>query len=279
MDKQNDLAVVKSQRDRLRKELRRHRKWGLKLTAACIGILGIALLAVWAATNNSSTMSMLLFLTGVSLLTIAFMLYFVSPSRYVRSEVCDAVAITGAENLGHILSSLLISSKGIYLPSGHEGATKVFIPLQANLDMDRIAGLSIDPGRVFNVDGTDVKGIVIDPPGLGLLAYSRSIGALFTPDSLEFEIKDLLQNGLELASGVRVSVDNDQATVKMVRPVSSGMCSSIRSQNPALCEQVGCPICSFLACMIVDGTGKMVRIKKIEADGRAIEVTFELIGE
>jgi hypothetical protein len=207
------------------------------------------------------------------------MLYFLSPSRYVRGEVCDAIAITNAENIGKILTSLLISSKGVYIPSGHAGPVKVFIPLTGDLKPENIASLSIDTGMIFNMAGKETKGLVIDPPGLGLLIYSRGIGALLTADSIEHDIKDLLQNSLELASGVRVTVEEEQASVEMVLQANAEMCSSIRGQNPALCEQIGCPICSFLACMLVDGTGKMARIKNVNVDGKTVEANFELFGE
>jgi hypothetical protein len=57
------------------------------------------------------------------------------------------------------------------------------------------------------------------------------------------------------------------------------MCSDLRKDNPAICEQIGCPICSFLGCMIADATGRKVRAKSISVQGNKIEAAFELLGD
>jgi hypothetical protein len=57
---------------------------------------------------------------------------------------------------------------------------------------------------------------------------------------------------------------------------NAGLCSSIRNIDPAICTRMGCPICSSIACMLVSGTGRKVRIEKVEDTGKALIVTYRL---
>ncbi|MCM1567431.1 MAG: hypothetical protein NC238_16105 [Dehalobacter sp.] len=263
----------------LKKTLERYSKWGVKPTAVGIFLLGVAMLATWVITRDNTNMSMLLLLAGIALVAIAIILYFLSPSRYIRSDVCDAMAIASTEDVYHILSSLLVNAKGIYLPPSQAGAMKLFIPLSINASDEDIGKITLGNSLIFNVEGKSLKGIVIDPPGQGLYRYSRKIGALYTFEGLDSEIKDLLENGLELASGVKVVIGNDQVHVSIKRIANAGMCAELRKDNPAICEQIGCPICSLLGCIIADGTGEKVRAKSINVQGNRIDAFFDLLGD
>lgn len=269
---------MKTQRDTLRQKLYKHSKWGLKPTAVGIAIIGIVVLGIWAISRDASATSMLMFLTGISVICIGLIMYYLSPYRHIRSEVCDAISISNVTNLNKVLSSLLIASKGIYLPAGQGGHTKVFIPVSAEIGFEGPDDLATTTG-IFSFSGKRVNGIVLEPPGQGLLTYSWNMGAMFTADGLEHEIKDLLENGLEIASKVNVFIDDNTVRVTMERVAIEGMCASVRREDPALCEQIGCPLCSFIACIVADGTGRKARIEKIIADRGKIDLTVELIGE
>ena len=251
---------VKAQRDILKRDLDKQKRWELKPAAAL--------------TNDGSVVSMLLLLCGLALLTISIMLWFFSPSRYLRSEVVDAMVMSNALNINDMVSSLLISSRGVYIPASQAGATKVFLPLSSS--SSSVTDVSIAPGQVFSVTGS-AKGITLTPPGYGLFAYSRRIGALFTEEGMENEIRDIMENSLELASGVSVKRDGDKVYITMKDIANREMCSSLRKENPLICVQAGCPICSLLGCMVVDATGRKARVESVKAEGKTISLTYELL--
>jgi len=103
------------------------------------------------------------------------------------------------------------------------------------------------------------------------------MGAAFTQEGLEGEIKDVMENGLELASTVDVRRDGDVITISMAGMANKGMCRSIRSEDPDVCARTGCPVCSFLACMAAAGTGKNVRIEKVEGSDSVLNITLRLL--
>jgi hypothetical protein len=241
--------------------------------AAAFALLGIALLGLWLLTNDGSSMSMLLSMAGIGIISLSVMLYFFSPSNYLRDTVCDAMAISDIMTINKVLSSLLVESAGIYIP-GSDGVVKVFIPVSRPGENE--IGL-IRPGTdVFDVKGP-VKGISLSPPGYGLFQHAVGIGAVFTPEGLESEVKDVIENGLELAASASVKREGGQVMVSLRDLVSHGMCRSIRAADPNVCMRTGCPICSFVACMIASGTGKKARLKSVNAGDRTINLTYELI--
>jgi hypothetical protein len=95
-------------------------------------------------------------------------------------------------------------------------------------------------------------------------------------EGLENEIKETLENGLELASVVSVKRDDYHITVSMRDAANRGLCDAMRGINPKICSIIGCPVCSGIACMIVEGTGRDVRIETVNIEGRTTKVTYLL---
>jgi hypothetical protein len=248
------------------------RSGGISSVAMAFALFGLILLIMWWATNDGSAMSMLMALSAIGIILLAIMLFFFSPYTYIRDDVCDSMMVSNLLSLNSMLSSLLVSQPGIYAPVGNDGAIKVFIPASSLGD----EGVSrIRPGvEVFEARG-DIKGISLTPPGYGLYKNAVDMGAVFTQEGLESEIKDVLENGMELAS-VSVSSDGDRVAVSIRNMANAGLCSSIRNIDPAICTRMGCPICSSIACMLVSGTGRKVRIEKVEDTGKALIVTYRL---
>lgn len=261
----------------LKTTLDRQNRWMLKPAAIALLLFGAAILVVWYITNNGSMMSMLLLLAGVSVVCLSLMLYFFSPSLYLRSEVAEAMSVSGVKGLRDILGSLLIESKGVYIPASQSGSTRLFIPLSEKQGPEEISTIEPKGSAVFSVLGSGTKGILISPTGNGLYTYTKSIGAFYTDEGIENEIKDIIENSLEMAKDVSVKREEDTIKVNMKGLAIWGMCTGIRKEDPKLCYQIGCPICSLLGCMIVDATGRKARIEDIKAGKDSIEVTFRLI--
>ena len=86
------------------------------------------------------------------------------------------------QSIGRILARESIKSRGIYEPSKIRGIVVVF------------------PGTASG------KAIDLVPPGYGLYQYARSIGASFTEEGIDNEVKDLLKNSLELVSDASATI-------------------------------------------------------------------------
>jgi hypothetical protein len=269
MPQKTNLEAVTGQRDELRRRLDAQNRRAVRPAALGLFVLGVAMLIFWFATDDRSVVSGLLLLAGLTVLALAIILYFLSPSKFLRDDVADALAISGVTDVYMILSSLMIEGRGVYVPASDAGATKVFVPASG------VPGEIPSSGNVF-VTGPG-KGILLDPPGYGLFSCARQISPPFTDEGLGHEIADLMESGLELVRKVTVQRKDDRVTVSMTDMVNAGLCATIRKENPKLCTQIGCPICSFAACMVADGTHRRVRIESVVVKGNTVDATFELL--
>ena len=217
---------------------------------------------------------MLILLAGITVISLAILLYFLSPARFLRAEVADAMALSSVTNIEKVLKSLLVESPGVYIPAAQAGATSLLIPVSGKIDQ---SGMRQAASGIFIQPGTGAGGLMLEPPGYGLLAYVMGIGASFTDEGLESEVRDALENSLELAGNVTVKRQGDDILVSMRDLANSGMCAAIRKGHPGICMQAGCPVCSFVACAIAEGTGRMVRIERVSVKGRTLNATFKLL--
>jgi hypothetical protein len=282
------IEALKGQRDALKRKLDAQNRWAIRPAAMALVLLGAVIIVlillltggdsldakVRGLMGSGSSVSMLTVLAGITIMALGVLLYFLSPSGYLRTEVADALAQSGTTNIKKVLDSLLIVAQGVYLPAAQAGATRIFIPVSGDAGL---TGVPKATGGVFIPPGTGAGGLMLEPPGYGLLTYSRAIGASFTDEGLENEIKDALENSLELAEGVVVRREQGTITVSVNRLANAGLCEAIRNDSPGTCTQVGCPVCSFVACMIAEGTGRMVRIESVKIKGKALDVTFRLV--
>jgi hypothetical protein len=241
-------------------------------------LMGAISLAIWYFTNDDSMMSMLLALAAISTVTLSVLLFFLSPTRSIRNDVCDAMAISGTLEIRKILSSLNASPQGIYLPMDDSDAVQLYVPVADMASVESI--LSSNPERSILFASKDGEGgLVLMPPGYGLYQHVRKIGARFTGVNLEDEIGDALENSLELADKVTVDVEGDIIRVTLKNLANHGLCKSVRREDPAICCQTGCPICSAISCMIVNGTGRMVSVESIRVSGKTLSINYRLIGD
>ncbi len=251
---------------------------GSRQASILLAILGLGVIGLWVLTNDWSTMSSMLVLAGISLLATAVLLYFLTPDRYLRSEVYEAMCLTDSLIIGRMLSSPLVTARGIYIQAKPAGILKLLLPLAGDSGTEELELPVDEASTMYVLSGKQIKGVVIDPPGQGLFRYVQSIGAIFTSNGLEWEIRDVMENCLEIASRVWLKAEGGKVTVTMLDIASRGMCEHIRIEDKGICSQTGCPLCSFVCCMVANGTGKKVRIEDVTASGRSVTLTLELMG-
>lgn len=271
-DESEDL---KKQCESLKRKLNRQNRWNLKPLAIGLGLSGIAILLLWLFLNSSATASMLLVPTGTSLLVLALLLYYLSPSRYLREEVSDAMLLASTLNVRKMLKSLAMESKGITMRGDPSQPIVLLVP-HAGLERGEISAMKFESREIPKVRKRK-DDLWLNPPGFGLFSYARSIGAVFTEGGLEEELDEVMTSGMELCRDVSVKLEGNMANVRLSKVVTAGMCSAIREEDPAICTQAGCPLCSFVSCAIVDATGKKARATAVKEAGGTIDMTFELI--
>jgi hypothetical protein len=271
-------VAIEKRRARQRRVFQRRSSDGVKPAALWLLLAGAASLAIWYFTNDGSMMSMLLALAGISTITLAVLLYFLSPARSVRSDVCDAMAISGTLELRRVLMALQARPLGIFIPPGGTKPVRMFVPLTNIINMEKLSSREFDDATFVSLS-EGVAGIMLIPPGFGLYSYARGIGAGFPGVNLEDELGDVFENSLELADEVTVAVEENKVSVTLKNIVDYRLCKAIREEDPDICTQIGCPICSAVGCMIVSGTGKMATIESVNVKGKTVRAEFRLIGE
>jgi hypothetical protein len=248
----------------------------MRVNWALVVLATFGILLIWASFTESAsgTLAVSLALAGVSIVLVSILYFFITPSRLVNSEVCDAMSLSNAELMNTLLEPLVGNAKGVYIPSSIVGTTQVLILTK---DSEFSKAFLDKAASITGMSADNKSCIFITPPGYGLYSYAKSLGASFTREGLEDQIKDVLVNGLELVPSVEVSSSEDSVQVRVSGLSDSPQCKAMMQKGKRACEQVGCPICSFIACMVVEGTGMRAMISDVRLDTKAIVLDFKLL--
>lgn len=245
----------------------------VKMASVILALFGLAIIGASLLMSYEAMQSLLLSLAGITVFLIAILFYFVTPSRLVRGDVCDAEIVSSTELVNALLAPIAGDSNCIYMPASRAGTTRLFIPINKSEVIE-----AYDKSKdIVTMGVPGMNGIFLTPTGSGLLAYVKGLGATFTGDGLEDEIRDVLVNGTELVSRADVDRKADSVSVRLYGLAASPMCETIRQKSKTACVQAGCPICSFVACMVAEGTGKPVMVSDVKPDGKALDITYRLL--
>jgi hypothetical protein len=108
------------------------------------------------------------------------------------------------------------------------------------------------------------------------MEHAKRLGATFTPEGLEDEMRDTLVNGFELAGKVRLEKGPDRIFVELRNVADATSCATIRKRNPGICAGTGCPLCSFVGCMVSEGTGRKIVLDEAGVRGKTIRLWYRL---
>lgn len=209
---------------------------------------------------------------GISLVILGSTCVILGKTRpKISPEVSNLLMETGLENLSSLLEELGLKSKGLYLPSSLTGGKpRAIIPLHCNPKYPEISKplsqrLIVSCGR----DPEDI-GIMVTTPGSDIInILEAKPGA--SSDEVASALTTILEGTLDIAAGVKVSLDDNKATVRVSRPRQG------ENRNTWAVHSLGSPIASIVASVLAEALGKPVTIQSEKLEQRENLIELEIL--
>jgi hypothetical protein len=243
-----------------------------------ITAVSVALVLVGAASllESVTLSSLVLTFIGLGLTFWGLLFVFVRPSRYARAELVDSTALSSIQVIDRIAFELGYHGKGIYVPTKGPEPIRVFVPAEKESPIPNAEKIT---DELFY---TEPKGFAILPPGLELAKLFRErlvkrSGGL-TLKILQDDLPRLLTDQLEIMEDFEMKVEGDTVRTRSTGSVYADFCNEIRLKT-RVCTAFGCPMCSAIACLLVDATGCPVSLEEDESspDGHIIKSTYRIL--
>ncbi|MCJ7632336.1 hypothetical protein MUP77_08080, partial [Candidatus Bathyarchaeota archaeon] len=221
-------------------------------------LLSIGFLAV---VYSIYSRTMIMAFIGLTLSLWGILFLFVLPENYVKKEVMDSISSSSLQTIDQMTSELNLEGRTIYIPFQKE------LYLKYNLEFKnefvyvskKNAAIGDTLTHAFMKNG---EGLRLTPTGLGLanLIQQKSrqqfqnLDLNLLPDILS----PLITRELGLAGDFEMEIRENEVYVKITKPITEKLCEGIKQRSP----NVGCPICSSIACILTRATGKPLAIEK-----------------
>ena len=113
--------------------------------------------------------------------------------------------------------------------------------------------------------------------------FENELGTNFAKVDLKYlqnNLPKLFIEGLEIAEDFEMNVQSKIVHVRITGSIYNDSCREVR-KLPNVCNSIGCPLCSSVACALTRATGKPVIIEKNQPskDGKTIEAYYKILEE
>jgi hypothetical protein len=220
---------------------------------------------------------------GFAAFLIGLLLEYLPFVSAVSPELVGGALLPMMSNLEGLFKKLGVDAYATYLGPRQMkelASYRVFIPLSSDARLPE-SGIT-DDILICTDGGSKMGGLLLDPPGSNLLSIleresSQNIGSLKLSD-----LQDALNTGivksLELASSLRLSFEGSKVHLLLEGDVLWDFTKELAGKAPIICERVGCPICSLVACALTKSAQSSVRFLGAKhLDGKH-KCSYELIG-
>lgn len=301
MDAEKDVIVyrLESKLYELEAEVEQYKKSSEVARKNEFRVAGILFLIIGAITVplayisfGYSTFANALLMVGVGSLFLGAIIVSLNSERFMNQKVAQNLNLSSVVAIDDLLRDLRLGNKGVYVPSSRAGGnTKVFIPLKRQgFKLPSDAVLKDVQAFVVGLANTEQEGLLLKPLGYHLFTYTETElkvkwkeiqqeEALLQPDAesrgaqntaLGKALRDVLVNGLEIAEDAAITLDGDTLRVHLRDTSYIALCRSVMREAPQVCSQIGCPLCSLIACVYTEYTDQEVMIESVESSGRDI---------
>lgn len=226
----------------------------------------------------------ILALIGLGLTFWGVLFFLITPVRYVEGSLLEGTAVASYLTIDRIIKNFKNTGRGyyippypkdVYLPDHLKGLKDpvVFISAEKNVAMPSIEELA--EGK-FLAEKT--KGILVAPPGLGLLfqiekTLSIDYAKMELAELYEVLPRSILEN-FNLAKDIVVTPKENYVDMKIFGSIYANLYSV--ENNLKSIDFLGCPLVSAITCVLAKASGKAVAIEKqqVSLDGLTIEVRY-----
>ncbi len=223
--------------------------------------------------------SLILGLIGVGSIFYGAIVYLVGYRGFIRRDLLYPLIENSFTHYQRLFLAEGCRGRGIYMfLKGSKPFTRVFIPLSEVETHVPPQGV-IDEGS-FRVHVP--RGLVFEPPGYMLKEFfEKCLNIKF--EGLEVhEALNMVSEGLnrfEVSRGLNYIFEGGRVRVRFTGLLDGKFCRTIKRRYSGLCEQVGCPFCSLVACVLCESTGEPVFIEStiVSPEGGVVEAVFRFL--
>jgi len=240
----------------------------LALIAAALVLILLAIL-----TDRRDLTSAALVIAGLACLITGIFLATLSGAEPLDTRLISLLPVQGSINLCRVCADLGITGNAVFLPPSPERNDRImqFIPVSTYTGNDASVG-----GDSF-VTPPGPAGLLVDPSARPLLDELRQRYHLVIPTdstALPDIIREVGIDLIEVADRVTVDIDATTITIRMEGYRLIAGCMAMQQESPRCCLVSPCPVCSLVACLLVEGTKNVIQTERCIPDTRESSVTL-----
>lgn len=239
--------------------------------AALVLFLTAAVLVVTAVTtDHRDLMSAALVISALICLLTGIFLATLSTSEPMDIRLVSLLPVQGCITLSRLCADLGLQGNACIIPAGKDGraTTMQFLPVS-------VYDGSPLPQDSF-VTGPDNAGLLTIPLGYPLLDEIKAREHLVIPTEIsafhDF-IREVSEEILEIADHATVTTQEDTLTIRLERYLLVNGCRLISAESPRCCTTNPCPVCSLFACLVAEGTGRIVKVDRCDVNVKDGSIT------
>lgn len=293
----NAVHDLKAENAELKRNRNIARKNEFRDTGIVLVVIGTIISLVAYPAYSYSNIASVLVMVGIASILGGTATMFLNTEKFVNQQVAEHLELSSVIVLDDLMRDMRIKNKGVYIPSSKTaGPIKVFVPLRRAFVIPREALLKEDGAFLIGLKNPSEEGLLLTPLGYHLFQYAREDlkvdweAQLIERRALQEDtyknapkghlkdtLKEVLVDALEIAEKVDVSLDEGTFEIRLRDTPYFTMCESLSREAPQVCAQLGCPLCSLVACIYTEYVDGEIVIARAEGDKGDIVVRCETL--
>lgn len=221
---------------------------------------------------------------GLGLTFWGVLFFYITPSKHVKIDLLNPTVLSSLANIDQIMTELNCKGKGVYLPPKYLGtfdSGKVFLSSLDNTSVHVPRLEEIEEGMIFL---KNPNGVLLIPPGLALTQlFEKELGMNFTKTDMEYlqvKLPKLFIEDLEIAEELKIEIEHNVVKIEIIGSIYQTLCNEA-GKFRRVCDLIGCPVTSALACAIAKASGKPVIIEKEEKQlsEKIVRIQYQILEE